>query len=247
MKTIVSSRQEAVRAAAEQVLELIRKKPDAVLAIGAGEDELGILDAVASRAAETQLSLASLRLLAVCEFDGPAREREQSARARLIRHLIDKTDAQEEKLFVPDADAPERYDALIRELGGLDLAVLGLGENARVGFNEPATQFDTHTHVQKLTDRTRRELAALFGGEEAVPQRGVTMGFQELCSAREILVIALGESKSKALFHMLYGRDDSVYPAAFLQLPLNVTVYADVSAASELEGKSFDAVAFNGN
>ena len=73
------------------------------------------------------------------------------------------------------------------------------------------------------------------------------MGFSQLCFAREILVIALGEKKSAAVFHMLYGRDDSVYPAAFLQLPPNVTVWADEAAAARLDGKSFDAVSFNGD
>ena len=73
------------------------------------------------------------------------------------------------------------------------------------------------------------------------------MGFQQLCFARDIFVIALGGEKSAAVFHMLYGRDDSVYPAAFLQLPPNVTVWADEAAAARLEGKSFDAVRFNGD
>ena len=98
-----------------------------------------------------------------------------------------------------------------------------------------------------MTDKTKRELAPLFGGEDKVPPRGVTMGFQQLCFAREILVVALGAEKSAAVFHMLYGRDDSVYPAAFLQLPPNVTVWADPAAAKQLGEKSFDAVKFNGN
>ena len=152
-----------------------------------------------------------------------------------------------EKLHIPHADEPAAYDALIKRAGGLDLALPGLGRNARVGFNEPATQFDSNTHVQKLTDKTKRELAPLFGGEDKVPPRGVTMGFQQLCFAREILVVALGAEKSAAVFHMLYGRDDSVYPAAFLQLPPNVTVWADPAAAKQLGEKSFDAVKFNGN
>ena len=234
MKTVSSPKEEAVRAAAAHILACIKKKSDAVIALGALDEELAVWDAAAAEAAARGISLAELRLLAVCEFEGPARETEASVRSRLIAHLVEKTDAQEKNLLVPDAADPAAFDGLISALGGLDLAVLGLGDNARVGFNEPATPFDTYTHCQKLTAKTRAELAPRFSGEENVPLRGVTMGFQTLCRARDIIVIALGEEKATALYRMLYGRDDSVYPAAFLQLSANVTVYADEEASAKL-------------
>lgn len=247
MKTIVSPAEDCVRAAAERLLSRIEEKPDASLALGAGEDELRVLRCAAALAKQRGVPLRGVRVFAVCEFDGLDTTEPNSARQRLLRAFFSDTDADPGKLYIPHADEPEAYDALIARAGGLDLALPGLGCNARVGFNEPATQFDSNTHVQKLTDKTKRELAPLFGGEDKVPPRGVTMGFQQLCFAREILVIALGAEKSAAVFHMLYGRDDSVYPAAFLQLPPNVTVWADPAAAKQLGEKSFDAVKFNGN
>ncbi len=245
MKTIVSPTEDCVRAAAEALLSGIEKKKDLALALGAGEDELRVLRCAAALAKERGISLCETRIFAVCEFEGIDALDPRSVRARLSE-AFPAHGADESRLYIPDAADPAAYDALIARAGGLDTALLGLGENARVAFNEPATQFDSNTHVQKLTDRTRRELAPLFGGEESVPARGVTMGFQQLCFAREILVIALGEEKSKAVFRMLYGRDDSVYPAAFLQLPPNVTVFADPAAAGQLGEQSFDAVRFNG-
>lgn len=246
MKTIVSPTEDCIRAAAERLLFGIEQKNGAMLALSAGEDELRVLRCAAALAKERSISLRGLRVMAVCEYEGIDPEDPNSVRARLLSAFFALSDADADRLFVPDAADPAACDALIARLGGIDLALLGLGENARVGFNEPATQFDSNTHTQKLTDRTRRELAPLFGGEERVPARGVTMGFQQLCFAREILVIALGEEKSRAVFQMLYARDDSVYPAAFLQLPPNVTLFADGAAAAGLDGKSFDAVAFNG-
>ena len=234
MKTVSSARADAVSAAAGHVLACIGKKSDAVIASGALDEELLVWDAVAAGAAARGIRLADVRFLAVCEFEGPARETKASVRGRLLAHLIERTDAREENLYVPDAADPAAFDEKLTALGGLDLAVLGLGNNARVGFNEPATPFDTYTHCQKLTARTRAELAPLFGGEENVPLRGVTMGFQTLCRARDIIVIALGGEKATALYRMLYGRDDSIYPAAFLQLPANVTVYADEDASAKL-------------
>lgn len=246
MKTSVLKTEDCVRAAAEEILSHIESKPGAALAADAGDEVLRVLRCTAELAKERAVSLKEVRVFAVCEYAGLDPLDPNAVRQRLLRAFYDDTDADEEKLIVPDGEDPASFDALIGRAGGIDLAVLGLGENARVSFNEPATPFDTHTHVQKLTDRTKRELAPLFGGEDAVPQYGVTMGFRELCAARDIVVIALGETKSKALFHMLYGRDDSVYPAAFLQLPPNVTVYADTAAAARLDGQGFDEVALYG-
>ncbi len=247
MKTIVSRMEDGVRAAAEEFLAVIAKNPQAVLALDASDDALAVLRRAAALAKERGISLREARVFAVWEFEGAEPCDARSAASRLREAFFNGTDADEGKLYLPDAAAPEAYDARIADAGGIDLALLSLGINARVGFNEPATPFDSNTHVQKLTDKTKRELAPLFGGEEAVPPRGVTMGFRQLCFARKLLVIALGEEKSAAVFHMLYGRDDSVYPAAFLQIPPNVTLYADKSAAAKLEGASFDAVKFNGD
>ncbi|MBR0208369.1 MAG: 6-phosphogluconolactonase [Oscillospiraceae bacterium] len=247
MKTIVSPAEDCIRAAAERLLALLDRKRNAVLALDASDDVLRVLRRAAALAAERGLSLREARVFAVCEFEGTGAQDPRSAARRLTEAFFAGTDADGEKLSVPDADDPSAFDAQLEDAGGIDLALLSLGVNARVGFNEPATPYDSNTHVQRLTDRTKRELAPLFGGEEKVPPRGVTMGFRQLCFARDILVIALGEEKSAAVFHMLYGRDDSVWPAAFLQLPANVTVLADGAAAAKLGEKSFDAVKFNGD
>ena len=111
--------------------------------------------------------------------------------------------------------------------------MLGIGNNAHIGLNEPATQWDTRCRIQKLTEKTRRQYSWMFP-EMPVPEKAVTMGIRTLTSARNILVVALGEEKAPATFSMLYARDDSVIPAAFLQLPRNVTVYADPAAAKSL-------------
>ena len=247
MKTIVSPTEDCVRAAAERLLARLEEKKDLSLALDFGDDALRVLRCAAALAKERGVSLREARVFAVCDFDGLAPSDPRGARERLKEAFFAGTDADEGKLCIPDAADPAAFDALIAQAGGLDLALLGLGNNARVGFNEPATQYDSNTHVQKLTDRTRRELAPLVGGEDAVPPRGVTMGFQQLCFAREILVIALGEDRSAAVFHMFYGRDDSVWPAAFLQLPPNVTLLADGAAAAKLDSPGFDAVRFNGD
>ena len=144
------------------------------------------------------------------------------------------TDVKPENCFFPDVEDPAAYDALIESLGGVDLAVLGIGEDCHIGYNEPGTLYDTHTHVQKLTDRTKRQLLKRGFTDSDMPEQAVTMGIKELVSAREILLLASGREKAGAVYQMLYAKNTSYIPAAYFQLPPEVTVLLDTDAAAEL-------------
>ena len=152
MKTVVSTAEESVRAAAEQLLSVIKRKPGAVIALGALCGEEAVLREALARAKAEGVSPDRARFFAVCAFDGLSPDDAAGVRARLAEILSTASDAGEDRLSLPEAADPAAYDEGIRAAGGIDLALLGLGDNARVGFNEPATPFDSHTHVQKLTD-----------------------------------------------------------------------------------------------
>lgn len=229
MKTIVCEKEDCCRQAADQIAALIAEKPAAVLALACGRSMQPLFVELAKRCAAGELSLRDARVFAVTEFE--ACPEELSCRAELERELLARTDLRKENCFFPGG---EDYEARIAEAGGLDLAVLGLGDNAHFGYNEPATPYNSRTHRQKLTDSTRRQLVWRFGAEEAVPAFAWTMGVKTVLEARRILVLAFGEEKARPAFQMLYARDDSFVPAAFLQLPLNVTVYLDPAAAAKI-------------
>jgi glucosamine-6-phosphate deaminase len=159
---------------------------------------------------------------------------EKSCRRALTEGLVDKTDLKPDNCFFPDPAAPEGSDTRIEAFGGLDLAVLGLGENCHIGYNEPGTLFDSGTHVQKLTERTRKQLLNRGFSEEALPERAVTLGIAALTNARKILLLAFGEEKAAAVFQMLYAKTTSYIPAAYLQIPPEVTVLLDSAAAEKL-------------
>jgi len=234
MKTWVLEHGALVSASLDRIAALLRAKPDAALALSAGEPCLCVYRALAELSKRGEVSLSRVRFFSVAEYDGLAETDVRRLSCRLADVLLSDTDAAPEHFFAPDQALPEQYDDLISSCGGLDLAVLSLGVNSRFGFNEPATRFDTRTHRQKLTNPTRRELADEFGGEALVPEYGLTMGVKTLTEAGDILVLAEGEAKAKAVFHMLYGRDDSIYPAAFLQIPPEVTVIVDPAAAAQI-------------
>lgn len=233
MKTIISSDAERVEKAVMQICRLLDEKPDAVVAVSAGEDCLPLYAMLADLCAQGKACLSRARFFTVGEFEGLSEDDERSCQGMLYSSF-GNADAAMDRFCFLTAENADSYDERIKAAGGLDLAILGVGINGRIGFNEPATPFDSRTHRQKLAPATRRELAGLFGSEEQVPEFGLTIGIKTIVEAREIIVTAAGESKAKAVFDMLYGRDDSTVPAAFLQLPPEVTIYLDESSASKL-------------
>ena len=232
MKTLIRAQDEMFRLAADKVCSLLREKPDAALTLAAGRTMFPLWELLCEAAAGGEADFSAARFFQTAEFVGVPEEK--SLRRLTEERLLRKIGVPEENCFWLTEENAGRCDEAIRRCGGLDLAVLGLGVNAHIGYNEPGTQFSTGCRVQKLTGKTKQQLAWLFPDAASVPEKAVTMGIRTLTQAKEILVLAVGEEKAKAVFDMLYARDDSVIPAAFLQIPANVTVYADPGAGSRL-------------
>ena len=122
----------------------------------------------------------------------------------------------------------------IASCGGLELILLGIGTNGHIGFNEPATLYDTETHIAQLTDKTKQMKAENFGGVENVPSTAVTMGLKTICRARNVILIAFGEEKADIVYKLVYGKTSTYVPAAMLQMHMNMTLMLDEGAASKL-------------
>ena len=233
MKTeICKNTTELVEFAVKAVQKQIDSKSDSVLALACGETMKPLWAKLVELCDKGELIFQNARILCVTELCGV--EEAKSCRHALITGLTEKTDIKHENCFFPDPDDPEDYDRLIEDLGGIDLAVLGIGEDCHIGYNEPGTLFESRTHVQKLTDRTKRQLLKRGFTEADMPETAVTMGIKSLTDAREILLLATGEDKSAAVYQMLYAKTTPYIPAAFLQIPLEVTVLLDEAAASRL-------------
>ena len=229
MKTVIKELPELEKSCAVEVQQLLKEKPDAVLALTAGRTTEGLYALLSDMCRSGELSFKNAKIFAVTEYVGA--EGENSCRSILERQLIDNIDLPGENFFLPKESEPENYDKLIEAAGGIDLCILGIGINGHIGYNEPATPFDSHTHVQKLTDATHRQYQ---GGERQLTEYALTMGIKTIVSSRNILLLAAGQEKADAVFKMIYGRTDSYIPAAFLQIPLEVTAFVDPAAAAKL-------------
>lgn len=121
---------------------------------------------------------------------------------------------------------------MIEEVGGIDLQLLGIGNNGHIGFNEPCNVFEKGTHVVTLTEETRQSNARFFSSIDEVPTHALTMGIGNIMSAKKVLLLASGEGKAKALYDSCFGPITPDVPASVLQLHGDVVIIADEAALS---------------
>lgn len=215
MKTIISEKEAALKAAAKSIVELIAGKPDACLAFSVSDVPGELYDELVRCYNEGMADFSGVKVFSVGEYI-PGDELGEL----LWDQFLSKINVKKENCFLLGESSFADYDGLIAYSGGLDMVVLGLGDNCRLAFNEPGTAFSSLTHIQKLS----------YGKH----QKAMTLGIRSITDAKKIIVTAFGEKKADALFKMLYSRTDPAVPAAFLQIPSDVTVYADGAAAVRL-------------
>src|SRR5262249_43539019 len=139
------------------------------------------------------------------------------------RHFFDHVNMLPENIRIPSStpeDEPaeaEEYERAIREAGGIDLLIVGIGTNAHIAFNEPGSSFNSRTRSVHLAVETRVNAARNFANEE-VPHRAITMGIATILDARGILLLASGKGKAHALQLALHGPISESVPASALRL-----------------------------
>jgi len=126
-------------------------------------------------------------------------------------------------------------DAHLRAAGGIDLQLLGIGSDGHLGFNEPSSSLSSRTRIKTLTDRTRKDNAAAFGGEDNVPHHVITMGLGTIMDARTCLLLAFGRKKAAAIAQAVEGPVSAMVPASILQMHPRAIVILDEEAASGLK------------
>lgn len=225
--------------AARQYVELLAKKPNAVLGLATGSTPLGLYARLVELYRQGKLSFAECETFNLDEYVGLDGSHDQSYRYFMNKNLFSQVDVRLDHTHVPSGsvgsdEEAALYDRQIKDAGGVDLQLLGIGLNGHIGFNEPLTPFDSLTHIVKLTDSTREANRRFFASIDEVPTHAVTMGIRTVMSAKSILLMATGENKADIIKKTVEGRPEIAVPASLLQLHEDVTVYLDEAAASKL-------------
>lgn len=228
--------------AADAVTEIVKGNPTGAITVPTGSTPVGMYAELASRIRDGVLDVSSVKIFCLDEYLGQTPDDEASLTKLLKNDFLDPAGIPDANVHYmpataedPDA-AAEAYEEAIREAGGLELAVVGLGPNGHVAFNEPGSGPETRTRVIGLTQESQDQNAAYYDGAK-IPDKAMTMGLGTIISARRILMIVSGEEKAGIVRDMLHGEMTSEIPGSWLRLAGDrFEVVLDKAAASALQG-----------
>ncbi len=230
----------AATTAARVVAKLIRKKPDCVLGLATGRTPVALYRELIRLHREEQLDFSRVSTFNLDEYIGLAAGHPQSYRHFMDSELFAHINIPPGQTHLPDGCAADlrqecrAYEQRIRDAGGIDLQVLGLGSNGHVGFNEPTGSLGSRTWIKILSQSTIKDNSDLFDNPSEVPRHCITMGIGTIMEADHNLLLAFGPRKARALAAMIEGPVTSMCPASALQFHPRVTVVADEPAAAGL-------------
>jgi glucosamine-6-phosphate deaminase len=241
---------DASRRAAEVVLEGLAdaRRDEPTLGLATGSSPLGLYAELARAVRDGRLDLTRARGFALDEYVGLPAGHPQSYREVLLREVCARLGLPPERLHVPDgAGADEaalvagaaEYERLIREAGGVDVQILGIGANGHLGFNEPGSSLTSRTRVKRLSDRTRTDNARFFDTLEDVPTHCVTQGLGTVLDAKRLVLIATGGGKEAAVASAVEGPLSASCPASVIQWHSDATVVLDEPAAALLKNRDY--------
>ena len=228
------------RAAAHIIAAQIQLKPNCVLGLATGSSPIGTYKQLIEWNKAGDLDFSAVRSVNLDEYAGLTPDHDQSYAYFMRTNLFDHINVDPANTNIPDGMAPDeaeecaRYDKVIRDLGGIDLQLLGLGVNGHIGFPEPADAVSTGTHQVTLTESTRDANKRFFASIDEVPTHARTMGTREILQARRVLMVASGANKAQAIKDAFFGPVTPQVPASILQYHPDFTLVADEAALSLL-------------
>jgi len=251
MEVVVSpTPEDAARRAAEAVLAGLPREGarEPVLGLATGSSPLGLYQELGRAVAEGRVDFSRTHGFALDEYVGLPPGHPEGYREVLLREVCAVVGLPPERLSVPDGSgddvptlmaAARAYEERIRELGGVDVQVLGIGANGHLGFNEPGSALASRTRVKRLSDRTRRDNARFFQGLDDVPTHCVTQGLGTILDARRLVLVATGDTKADAVAAALEGPLTASVPASVLQWHRDTVVCLDEAAAAALRNRQY--------
>lgn len=244
--TVFSSSMLASQAVAAEIAELIRSKAAqgqmAVLGLATGATPTGVYEELIRLHREQGLSFKNVITFNLDEYYPMGPDELQSYRRFMREHLFDHVDIDPKNVNIPDGTLPresvaeycQNYERKIKEVGGIDFQLLGIGRTGHVGFNEPGSPRDSRTRLITLDKVTRMDAASDFFGEWNVPRKAITMGVETILNARKVVLMAWGEGKAPVIKRAVEGEITNSVAASFLQQHPNARIVLDSAAAAEL-------------
>lgn len=248
MLVIVKDNYEDLSAeAAKVVADRLKKKPNLVLGLATGSTPLGLYKELIRLHKYEGLDFSKVTTFNLDEYVGLPPSHDQSYHYFMQKNFFDSVNIDPRYIHVPQGMAKDIdifcnwYEERIESFGGIDLQVLGIGANGHIAFNEPGSSLGSRTRIKTLTATTRVDNKRFFKTDEEVPKYAITMGVGTIMDAKELLLVASGESKADAIHDAVEGPLTAMCPASIIQMHKEAFVIINKEAASKLKGTYVDS------
>lgn len=213
-----------------------------VMGVGSGSSLTPIFHELIKRHQAGKLSFKNVVVFNAYEYFPLSEENVNRGINQLKERFLNHIDIEVENIFTPDGtiaqnDVQEhcrQYEQHIKELGGLDVILLGIGRMGNIATNEPGSSITSTSRLILIDETSREEMKMSFGSQESVPPCSITMGVSTILSARKIFLTAWGEEKAEIIKKTVEGKVSDAIPASFLQTHNDAHVVIDLSAAAKL-------------
>lgn len=244
---IFSTKQDAITKLARETAALIRKNEtvgkQTVLGLATGKTPLDYYRELIYLHQHDGLSFQHVTTFNLDEYAGLDRDHPESYWHFMHQNLFNHIDIKPQNINLPSGIVSNeqitahctQYEQDIKDAGGIDLQILGIGRTGHIGFNEPGSPKNSITRAIDLDPITRKDAAASFNGLENVPKTAITMGCGTILSAKRIILMAWGAGKAAIVNEAVTGPVNNIVTASYLQEHENATFYIDQNAANELE------------
>jgi glucosamine-6-phosphate deaminase len=240
------SYEELSREAARIVASAVRNNPAATLGLATGSTTLGMYKELVRLHKEQGLDFSKVVTFNLDEYLGLSAEHPQSFHCFMRENFFEHVNVKPENIHIPDGMIGgdyekycNSYERTIREAGGIDLQILGIGRNGHIGFNEPTSSFGSRTRLKVLTNETIEDNRKSFGAGEEMPECAITMGIGTILEAKKILLLATGSSKAQTVAEAIEGPITASVTASCLQLHADVTFVIDEAAGARLKQREY--------
>ena len=223
----------------DAIIRFVNQNPKARIGLASGSTPEGLYKYLINKYNRNEVSFKDVKFFSIDGFCGLKKDDEKSYYYALTNSFLNKVDAQQNNIFLLKEEGSnitdfeknaEEYNELLKEKP-IDLQILSFGENGHIGFNEPNTDFDLLTHVVKLSEENRKEKTAIFGSLDKTPEYAITQGVKSVLQAKEVIAIAKGSGKAKAVGDLVNGVFTKNSPiTALINHSGKVTVYTDEEA-----------------
>ena len=224
--------------AAKLVAAQVLLNPQSVLGLATGSTPVGMYNELISMYRAGELDFSQVKTFNLDEYYPIKRDNEQSYFKFMYKNLFSKINIDLYNIHFPDGETDnpvsecENYEKLIAQSGGIDLQILGIGQNGHIGFNEPDVNLNPYTHLTNLTENTIKANSRFFEAYDEVPRKALTMGIATILRAKKIILLANGLNKSRVVSELIKDGINTSVPATMLKAHPDAILICDRDAYS---------------